>query len=183
MQITLTRNAYNTIVKACKSVAKSAQDGRAYTSLHCDGKNVAAMTFTESTALEVSVPCEQPSDDCCIPVPIQTMRTADKDEPIINLSYDGKTLRLQFGMCEKTYEILPNARHEWHVEHFMPRRDDRIRTVSLNPKDLCNAIAAAKVTDSDRVEISIHKAWQCGMVIETDKAKALLLPIRHRDNF
>lgn len=73
MTITLTRDAFNAIMRTCKDVAKGSHYvglDRDTLRLICRDSRVTAVALNNASIVEVTVPCEQPSDDGEMLVPV-----------------------------------------------------------------------------------------------------------------
>lgn len=88
MTITLTRDAFNAIMRTCKDVAKGSHYvglDRDTLRLICRDSRVTAVALNNASIVEVTVPCEQPSDDGEMLVPV--LKLAGKNELIVSISH------------------------------------------------------------------------------------------------
>ena len=184
MTITLTRDAFNAIMRTCKDVAKGSHYvglDRDTLRLICRDSRVTAVALNNASIVEVTVPCEQPSDDGEMLVPV--LKLAGKNELIVSISHENGVTSVLTAERDEKYELELKDTPFKGVEAILPKNERPMRSVCFDPHQLCQAITAMKATGTNSVQISFYKDWKTGVVITAPHAKACVLPVRREDNF
>lgn len=182
--IKLSPDAYNAIVKTCKSfVSKPGYGGRTETDLihlYCNRRMVRALALDGYKSMSLTVPCIYPdSDECFIAIPPTLKPVKAKDTPFAAIIEDGNKVTIETASGSQTFTVEQPRRDLMEtVSKNVYAKGYPAKSVYFNPK-LAAEVFSAIPTDCCRVDYYGEvNPFEVYAVTDSEMYHALLLPMR-----